>query len=262
MAFGDARKNSTASQAMSAEGFYESPFVKFVPGERVLRVLDTDAITYFRYFLKVNFGGDQRFRSINVGGYHNPVKEFMDNLGEDHPDYARPQKRYIINVLDRTPVKKTEKGVTVLPGEGGKYPAIDPTFNEDVSSQDPVPNNRVMILEMGITLYDNLVDLSEAGIRSPDTYEVMTIHDFDVRIRTKGQGRDRRQSVIASTESSNDFPSDAFTRERYDLQKIIEPLPDELLKEVLEGGDYMEILDKAGRKPGNYPMYNPDPDLF
>lgn len=227
MAFGDSTKKTQREDSPRV-----SPFLK-LDGERIVRILDEDVVPYYQYWLDVNIGGRQVGRGI-VAGFNNPIKDFMDSIGEEDPRYRRPSRRFAINVLDKTLVKIKTDGTVVYADERGNFPT-----DADLSGIAPAPHDQVKIVNFGPTLMDQLKTLNDRA-RSRSTYEPITIQQFDVRIISSGRGRDKK--TMAMQDADYALPQVLLDLPRYDLNKIYAPLPNEALQRILNGDDYNEII--------------------
>jgi len=266
MAFGDSFKR-IGSQNEGGKRVSVSPFLTFNPGDRFIRILGQEVL-YYRYYLRVNIKGSQKDRSIVAGGFNNPIRDFMESIGPEDPRYRTVSQRFYINVIDRTLVKITSQGIPVYADENGVYPDKDPITQEDISSKDPAPHNQIRILETGKGLMDQLDMIDKSGIRDPKTLDVLGIHDFDVKIRVRGRGKEMKKFAMADTGYNEELPSEVFSYPRYDLHEMTKPMPEDAIRRILDGEDYIDVISSIGREIGKYPMFNPvvegdeEEDLF
>ena len=237
MAFGKtAQKQSAQGNAQQ-----ESAYLKFGQGERVIRILDQEETEFYRYWLNVNVGGKQQGRSIVIGNKKDsPIYKYMQGLGEDHPDFRFPARRLLLNVLDRTPVKKTSTGLTVYADERGNFPNTDPVSEESVAKQPIVPNNKVYIMEFGPQLLDQMLVLHER-IRDRETFEPLPIWRFDIKIVSRGAGKDTKRGVMPDVDQ-DPLPDELFSLPKYDLKLVCRPLPVQYQQRILDGEDYIELM--------------------
>jgi hypothetical protein len=244
MAFGQNYENSKAGSSNGEQR--ESPYLRIKSGERVIRILDDDAVSFWQYFLDVNVGGKVTGRSIIVGGARNPIKAFMDTLEEGHPKYRRPSRRYLINVYDRTPVIRAE-GQTYYADDRGNFPPQANVKDKDGFPLIAEPNNRIMLLEYGPSMMEDFMTLHKR-IRNPETAVPMNIQEFDIRIMAKGVGRDMKKTPIPGTDrdSTKPLPDAIANGPRYDLQLATRPLPDEAQERLLAGEDYSTVIRSLG----------------
>lgn len=239
MAFGKSLQKTSNDDTRPSE----SPFLRLPPGERLIRILDDEETPYWSYWLDVNVDGRKVGRSIVVG-YPNPIKEYMDNLGEDNPAFRRIRKRSYLNVLDRTLVKRDPNGAAYYPDEQGNYPEKSAS-GEALSAL--VPNNRVMILDTGPQLMELFTMLNNRVRDRRDPSQLLPIQRVDLRVVTSGKGRDTTRAVYPDIDT-DELPQELADLPRYDLAKIVEPMPNESIMRLLEGDDYSEVIKDLGWK--------------
>lgn len=202
----------------------ESPFLKLQAGtDVVIRILDDDIHSFYRYWYPVNIGGRRDGRPIIVA-FNNPIKDYMSTLGDDHPQFHRPSQRAYLNVLDRTEYKAGE------------------------------PLNKVKILELGKQLTERFQVLDGRAINRADFHR-MHLQEFDIQLVTIGEGT--QKDVIPSQHiDDKPLPVELLTLPRYDLQKMSQPMPNEAIQKLLDGADYNEVRKELGWE-GAYPMVTP-----
>lgn len=224
MAFGSQFTNPVNSEEKA-----ENPFVKFVPDQDVLiRVLDEHETSFWQYWITVNLGGNKVGRSIIVGR-DNPIKAYMEELGDKDKRYQRPSHRFYVNVLDRT-----------LKDDGTRL-------------------NKVFILSGGNALMQELSALDGRVRSRSDFSKKLRLQEFDVLLVANGEGKERKiKSMQSLDEEEGPLPTELLTLPRYDLQKMVQPLPNEALIKIWNGAEYGEIMQSLGRT-GAYPMYTPTP---
>lgn len=250
MAFGSSRTQQ--SQKSERKENFISPFMRLKEGDKIVRIL-TEEVLYYRYFLTVTYDGKSVYRPVTVGSYNNPIKFFMDSLGEEHPSYRRVQKRYAVNVLDRTLVKKTDVTVT-YPGSDGSFPKEDDLGN-DISTIEPRVNNQVMILDIGQRLMDMLSHLNDSGFRNPNNSdELLYIQDMDIKVTTKGTGRNTQHFASPVYGAFGKLGKEELPKQVFDLKTMYKPWPDNVLEMITQDKDWKEIMDAMGFEPGDYPM--------
>lgn len=222
MAFGSAftdRKSKGSTERS------ESPFLKTEAGvDVVIRILDEDVTPFYRYWLDVNVGNDRKEGRPVIVGYDNPIKDFMNALGEGHPKFRRPARRAYLNVLDRT----------------------EPTPGN--------PLNKVKILELGPSLIQRLQVLDGRAMSRTDFHK-MNLQEFDILLVTIGAGKEKD---IVPSQHIDDLPLPKELAElpRFDVRKMAQPMPNDAVKALLEGADYGEVRKSLGWE-GNYPMLDP-----
>lgn len=238
MAFGSSIQQTPQA---SSQGEAQDPiYLKLAAGERVVRILDKEEQVFYRYFMPVNVGNGKRDgRSIVVGYGDTPIKRHMAEIGEGDKEFRKVQKRMLLNVLDRTLVKKTETGVV--------YPNEDGVFPESVRGLPSEPNNKVMVIEFGSTLMKSIL-INHNRIHHSKTFEPLPVWAFDLRIITAVNPRDRldvtRQAVAGMDQDP--LPAELAALPKYDLASLVRPLPNEAQERLLAGEEYMEVIRSLG----------------
>lgn len=240
MAFGHSMQKNAGEQRN-----FESPYLKLSEGERVIRILDREERSYWRYFLDVNVDGKQQGRPIVVGSNDNPVKRFMDRVGEHDPRFRKPSRRMLLNVLDRTLVKLNKFGAPVYAGlDGRTFPGVDPSTNEPLANTPAVPHNKVLIMEFGSELMQSLLVIHER-IRSNTTFEPLPLWALDIKIITKGAGKDTKRMAMPDMDQQP-LPAELSALPKFDLTLAARVMPDEMQERLLAGEDYNVIMKELG----------------
>lgn len=236
MAFGKSTKGAQQEAQVTQEPIY----LKLGAGERIIRILDQEETDYWRYWID-NLDGKRISRSIAVarGG---PIAEYMASLPEGHDDFRKVQRRCLINVLDRTPVKKTSKGIAVYADAKGNYPSS--ANEENISGSPVVPNNKVLVLEFGNQLLESFLMLHE-NVKDRNTFESLPIWRFDVKIMTRGERLETKRIVLPA-EDQNPLPDELYALPKYDLKEFIRPMPVEFQARLLAGEEYADLMKELG----------------
>lgn len=239
MAFGHStQRDETATR-------FENPYLNLKEGERVIRVLDREERSYWRYFIDVNVGGKKSGRPIVVGGGENPIRRYMDKLGKEHQDYRAPQKRMLLNVLDRTPVKLNKFGSPVYAGMDGRtFPSVDPATSEAIVNAPVAPHNKVLLMDFGNELMQALMVIHER-IRHNQTFEPLPIWALDIKIITKGTGKDTKRMAMPDM-NQEPLPAELAALPKFDLALAVRVMPDVCQERLLNGEDYNVIMKELG----------------
>lgn len=244
MAFGD-----SLAQKDRVRATYDSPFFRTTPGDYRIRILDTEETIYWRYWLPVNVGGTFQDKSINVGK-DNPIKRYMDALGKDHPQYKSPNRRFVMNILDRTPVIKVVKeGVTTTyhPNVIGEY--VDAEGKPVAGT--PVPNDAVKIFECGPQAFELIVQLNGRMRSRVDMSRMLQITETDLTLSIRGEGV-KKNTFPSQAVDSGEQPVPAGLV-RYDLKKMYAPLPNDAVDRIFNGKEDWNIIMAELGFVGNYP---------
>jgi len=236
MAFGDSNQRGGAGTRQ------ESPYLRLPPGERIIRILDDEEVSFWRYFIPVNVGGKQKSLSIVVA-QDNPIKRLMDQVGPDSESFRKVERRMLLNVLDRSPIVRWMDGTTLYPNEQNQF--VNPETGKLIVNPGLQPNNRVMILEFGSQLMD-FFKAYHKRLRNRDNLdETLPVQRVDLRIATMGTGLNTKRTVMADGDTAP-LPDELLNLPRYDLKKLTSPMPNEAVQRLLDGADYNDVLASLG----------------
>lgn len=242
MGFGSSLQTGSSTENASTTD-REQVYMKLT-GENILRVLDEEEFTYWRYYMPVNVGGQQQKRSIVVGR-GGPISDFFSKMDKEDPKRLRVSKRMLLNVLDRTPVKKLDGNVVVYPTQGLEvFPKAGPN-GESLDGISVEPHNKVLILDLGPDLMTKLT-MYHRRSRNARTFEPMNIWDFDVRVISflpPGKEAKEVQRSVMPDADQDPLPKElADTLLKFDLTQVVRPMPEAAQKRLLAGEDLIEIL--------------------
>ncbi len=223
--------------------FKPNQFVKIEAGIPLrLRILDKKALHTEKHFLP-----SQRVSVLCLGDDVCPICINNQKLIRANPDVGPRQikglifrqNRYLVNVLNRTLVKRSPSGNVVL-SKGGQFPSHDPNTGELLVDIQEEPLDRVEIMERGPTLFSQLNAImsqvtDEAGNPRPLTA-------YDIVIMATGHGRKMTTNVIPYP--NNDDEITVPEEDKYVLETIgIRLSPDEITK-LLGGVSLRDIFEQ------------------
>lgn len=243
-------------------------FVKIVTGvPTILQVIDTDSTIKWQHWLSDGTGKKVNVKCLGKGVC--PVCNKNAALGPEafkNAAYIKLQKRYMVNVVNLTPVKKNAKGEVYLPmkDKTGKlvYPELD---SDGVSLADikPEPMNEVQILERGPELFAQLAAL-DSTVRDPaDPFngEIIGLTKFPIQIMATGEGREMKLTVSPMLNSQYEVNVDDYKDKVIDLSATFSFTADEV-QALLDGTAVSDILaaraaqDAQSKPELNYDIQN------
>lgn len=237
MAFGGSKQRQQQN-----DGPAQSAYLNMSEGDRIIRVLDEDEVEYWAYWLNgKDWPNCGKGKSIIVGR-DGPLRRHFEALGADHPSYRKVGKKYVINVLDRTPVKKSAKGAVAYKSLSGVYP--NEVNGDSVVNSPIVPNNTVYIMNYGATICDYL-SVFHNKVNNRKTYKPMAIWEIDLIITRKGAGTDTTYMAYPG-DDQDELPEDLLALPKYDLAPVTRPFPVEAQERLIAGDDYLEIMKSLG----------------
>lgn len=227
-------------------------YVKFSPDHRtVLRMLNDRAQLVWKHWVnEANSGKGMAANCPNTASTREcPIEKQLVGLAKDDPKVLerRARKRYIVNVLDRTPH-------TVCPSCNESTPKGKTCSNcraDLKASLDYSPLNRVKILEGGPRLFGETL-LAIEKMQKED-YPENEITDYDIVFTTSGTGRDRKiagmpQKPTDLEDGALNDPESGDAQKLWDLPLLAEPSQIEEIEVMLAGGGVEEINAVRGIK--------------
>ena len=224
-------------------------YLKFTPEYRtVARVLSESATLVWKHFIpEANGGKGMGAVCPNITAQTRVCPIELSLVGLDKTDLKvqerRAKKRYIVNVLDRTPHATCPSCNTLTPGK------ICSNCGADLKKAVFEPLNKIKVLEGGPKLFlEGLNPLEEmAQADWPDS----TITDYDITFQTKGSGRDRKISVMPQAPSvltDADFldPETGERQKLYDLEAMTEPTSVEEIELMMQGATIQQLNEAKG----------------
>jgi hypothetical protein len=182
------------------------------------------------------------------GTWENPITDFLDGLGLEEEErkgmYAK--ESFYVNVLDRTMIK--------VDGDTIVYPDTKNQFPANLKSIVAKPANAIRILEgssgkcrdddgeiVGKSMYSNLLRVVEGGEVDPDTGNILTPDQYDIRMVVSGKGIDTNRALsITANRDVIDFSQ----YQVYDLESWLRPLPFEAQDALLNGAEWKDVIEE------------------
>jgi hypothetical protein len=224
-----------------------------------LRILNKEAVHQKKYFLP-----KQRLSIIAPENEENdPIWQRNGRLMKENPDkspnqikgWISRQNRYMVNVLNRTMVKRApQSGNVVFPGQNG-FPTHDPESGELISDVDPTPLNRVEVLERGPTLFSQLNQINSATC--DEAGNPIGIWNYDIVISATGKGRHMVTNIIPYPNKNDEIDLDEL--ELYDLEEVGLRLEPDEIERVLNGVQLRDIF--AARRGEDTTETDTDDDM-
>lgn len=247
MSFVDELPNKTYDETVNRTGV---DYVKFVEDYRVtLRMLDEKARMVWKHFIpQANKGRGWSVVCPNITAQTTvcPIEASAAHLPKEDQErknsYAR--RRYIVNVLDRTPVTTCNNCNTVTPGQK----CI--SCGASLKGLDFSPLNKVKILEGGRRLFvENLLAIDK--MQREDIGKEIT--EYDITFTTSGTGRDKKITPLPRDPSplsaSDLLDENGEPQKKFSLDDLTEPTPLEEIEILIAGGGPDEL--SAVRSGGN-----------
>lgn len=217
-------------------------YVKFTPEYRtVLRILDLKSKNVWKHWLAEANGGKGLTANCPNDQYNKicPVDIALAELPKDDTRVAerRARPRYMVNVLDRTPVTVCDACNSVTPGKR----CI--SCKADVSKNDFAPLNRVKILEHGPRLFREVLN----GVEKYQQEDFgVDITEYDITFTTQGTGREKKIAAVPQKPEPLDDawlidPETGEPQKVFNLDLLAEPSSVEEIEAMLRGATMEEL---------------------
>lgn len=215
-------------------------YLKIVPGYPVrIRILTEAAHMVVKHFLP-----KQRISVVCLGD-ECPVCLNNKKLVEAHPGVLYNeipgiigrQTRFLINVLNRTPVKATEKAVYYA-GSDGKFPRVSDE-GLDLSGVEAKQLNTIEVLERGSTLFSQLNAIHDS-FRDEEGNR-LGLTNFDIVLTATGKGKSMVITALPAMQYSDKVEYDPEAL--YDLEKVPMTLGKDEIWKLLEGAQFQDVIE-------------------
>lgn len=231
-------------------------YIKFTPEYRtVIRLLQDQARIVWKHFIQqANQGRGSGAVCPNTAPGMNvcPLEQKYSHLPKEDQERRDNQarKRFIINVLDRTPHTTCKSCNTLTPGK--TTPAASGKFcvncEASLKGHDFAPLNKVKILEQGPNFFKKQLDVIEAmQLEEANT----PITGYDLTITTTGVGRDR--TLTAMPQDPKEIkdeelldPETGEPQKLWDLELLAEPESSEVITLMMQGASFEQIQAVKG----------------
>ena len=235
----EARKRTSAS------------YVKFTEDYRItLRMLNTNARTIWKHWIPAaNNGVGMSANCPNIRADMSvcPIEAGVKHLPREDPTRrdAVARRRFVVNVLDRTPFTTCNACNSETPGK-----VCVVCGNDLKKGHDFKPLNKVKIMEGGVRLFNHV--LNPIQEMQQEDYNA-DITDYDIVFTTSGVGRDKQIAAIpqkpeALDESALLDPETGEVQSLFNLDDLAEPTPIEEIEMMLHGATMQEINEARGIK--------------
>lgn len=219
-------------------------YVKFSADQKVvLRVLNPQAKLVWKHWIpEANGGKGMMANCPNITAQTRvcPICAEVFALPKDSEERRSrsAKKRWIVNVLDRTPY--TVCGSCNETVSGKKCT----NCGADLKKNDFTPLNKVKLLEGGPQLFEQ--GLSAIAKLQEDDYDGADITEYDINFITQGTGRDRKINPsptppLALQESALLDPESGEKQELFDLDLLAEPTSIEEIELMLQGATMEQL---------------------
>lgn len=188
--------------------FARPVFLRFREGVPVtVRILDVHADKVLKHWI------NKSKTSVLCLGESCPICQQNETIRRENPKtfnkikgYIPVQRRWMVNVLDRTPVIKDPESGEEYCAIKGKFPTVTNDGERSLVNIQPTPSNTIKILERGQTLFELLAAIHADSITEGDDGESGGITTFDIKLIPAGSGTDMVISVIPQQRNDDVTP--------------------------------------------------------
>lgn len=216
--------------------------------QTVIRVLDSEPIVKWSHWVPK---GHKQFPSTNKGKGMSficpgidicPICAWNKSQKEADPttkDVLPARKVFAFNVLDRT-------ATVVCPSCGmehygnPKFPTKC-TCGADLSKITSVPRNKVLILQKGRRIIDQLENLENDP-------EFGDLAGYDIKMDTRGTGVDSMTACLPKQKVALNYDEilgKSLNEAKYDIEEVMTPLEPDQITRILAGEDFYTVAGKS-----------------
>ena len=210
----------------------------------IVRILDSHAEKVLKHWI------NSSKTSVLCLGDECPICQQNETIRRENPKtfqkikgYIPVQRRWMVNILDRTPVIKDEETGEEYYAVKGKFPTVTRDGGRSLVNVQSVPSNTIKILERGQTLFEMFAVIHADSVTEGDDGETGGITTFDVKLVPAGSGTDMVISVIPQQRNDDVTPIlEQNNLTSYILSTVgIELTPDEVTN-VVRGVSIRDIF--------------------
>jgi len=213
-----------------------SKYLKIISGiPSVIQIMDEKPIAVMKHWFTDGSGRRIGIRCPGPEVCPVCIRNRQINFNRDHPDFISPQKRYRVNVLELTPVKRCGECGAVYSATAAPQHCSADGCGTDLSEVVKEPLKEVKILERGPSLMDQFAALEK--IDHPFTGKQEALQSYPIMLVATGKGKNMVITAIPQVPSDEDI--DAY--EKLDLNTGL-ILTSEEIQFLLEGGVYKDIV--------------------
>lgn len=226
-------------------------YIKFTEDYRtVIRVLDPAARTVWKHYIPQGNGGKGLGAvcpniapdikvcplELSVAGLPRESQERKD---------ATARRRFIVNVLDRTPHTTCKACNTLTPGKTNTASRSKQCVScgADLKGHDFAPLNKVKVLEQGPNLFNKQLNVI-AEMQKTELDKDIT--DYDITLTSQGQLRDRTITAIPNDpkeleEGALIDPETGEEQVLWNLELLAEPTSSEEITLMMQGATLEQL---------------------
>lgn len=211
-------------------------YLKIVSGiPTVMQILDAESVLVYKHW--ITDGGGRKVGLRCPGQDICPIclRNREINYDRKNPLFVASQRRYRINVLNLTPVKRCPECNTAYISTTAPETCTGDGCGASLVNVEATPLKEVQILERGRRLMEQFDALESAP--HPFVGKPVAIQSYPIMLVATGAGRDMVITAVPQAPSDEDVSK----FERYDLSDDL-ILEAEEIQHLLDGGLYKDVL--------------------
>ncbi len=233
-----ANTSGTSAQTSKTE---KRTFLRLDAGTYNIRILDDHAYDIWTHYLNgytIECLGDECPICLNNRSLY---MQYPDSF-KDEPGYSPRTRRYMVNVLDKTPVRTCQKC-------GEEYADKSVTTcskcKEIIAGDQLAPSGKVKILARGVTLFDQLNAIESAVL--DEKGKVIGLTNYDITLIVSGTGKSKVITPIPVVTGDKTPIPDGLVK--YDLEDATIKLTGPEILELKRGISLRDIF--SARRAAN-----------
>ncbi len=201
----------------------------------IIQILSEDAVVVGKHWIADGTG--YRFSLRCPGAEACPIcqRNRQVNFNREHPDFHPLSRRYRLNVLNLTPVKRCPSCNALYPAESELLTCTADGCGASLEGVEATPMNEVQILERGRTLMEQFKAFET--VPHAITGEKMPVQAYPFMLIATGSGKEMKITLQqqAPREITEDY-------ELFDLEAEGLMLSTEEIEHIIEGGSFKDVI--------------------
>jgi hypothetical protein len=218
--------------------FKKTQYIELPQGTTIIRILDANALKKETHFVNN--------ASFECLGDECPVCQNNHKIIQDNPEtfrtikgYHPRQRRYLINVLDKTPVKVCPSCGHANKKNGREFSPVCVKCQTVITTVPIAPLNQVRVLAKGVELFAKFNALEENVTDNEGT--PLPLNSYDINLFVQGMGKDVKIDPIPM--SNNNEPVEVDPESLYELDKLVIKLTPVEINNLLRGVSMKDIFN-------------------
>jgi hypothetical protein len=227
----------------------KTQFFDYRPGTHLVRILSASALRVETHWIH---GANIKCLGEDCPICKNNLKLIMADSKNfrSSPDYIPAKKTFLVNVLDKTPVKICPVCGHANKAEAGKFSVLCMAcFKKDntetlLAVVQPVELNEVRVLSRGVEFFDQLNSLELSVL--DEAKNPIPLNTYDIGINVTGKGKDMKPFVVPYPHLHD--PVVVKEDDLYDLDSVTIKVTAEEMLDLQRGVSLKDIFTARGKQ--------------